>query len=104
MSKQKICIVTGSRAEYGLLYWLIKEIKANNKFDLQLIVTGMHLSSKFGMTYKKIERDFKYLQNHNTYKDKSNVVGVDIKYPRLKTFTLKNDSSKNFKNLICNLT
>ena len=51
----------------------------------------------------KIERNFKYLKNHNTYKNKSNVVGMDIKYPHLKTITLKNDSSKNFKNLICNL-
>lgn len=51
----------------------------------------------------KIEREFKYLKNNKTYKDKSNVVGVDIKYPRLKTFTLKNDSSKNFKNQVTKL-
>ena len=59
MRKRKICIVTGSRAEYGLLYWLIKEVEANNKLDLQLIITGMHLSPKFGLTYKEIEKDFK---------------------------------------------
>ena len=57
--KKKICIVTGSRAEYGLLYWLIKEIKASQDFELQLIVTGTHLSAEFGLTYKEIEKDFK---------------------------------------------
>jgi len=59
MSKRRICIVTGSRAEYGLLYWLIKEVKADKDLKLQLIVTGMHLSSEFGSTYKEIEKDFK---------------------------------------------
>ena len=59
MRKRKICIVTGSRAEYGLLYWLIKEVKADRDLELQLIVTGMHLSTEFGLTYKEIEKDFK---------------------------------------------
>ena len=59
MSKRKICIVTGSRAEYGLLYWLLKEIEVDQDLDLQLIATGMHLSSEFGLTYKEIEKDFK---------------------------------------------
>lgn len=59
MNKRKICIVTGSRSEYGLLYWLLKEIKSDKKLRLQLIVTGMHLSSKFGLTCKEIEKDFK---------------------------------------------
>ena len=56
MSKRKICVVTGSRAEYGLLYWLLKEIESDKKLELQLIVTGMHLSPKFGLTYREIER------------------------------------------------
>ena len=59
MNKRKICIVTGSRAEYGLLYWLIKEVKADKDLELQLIVTGMHLSSEFGFTYKEIKKEFK---------------------------------------------
>jgi GDP/UDP-N,N'-diacetylbacillosamine 2-epimerase (hydrolysing) len=59
MKKRKICIVTGSRAEYGLLYWLIKEVHNNHNLKLQLIVTGMHLSKEFGSTYKEIEKDFK---------------------------------------------
>lgn len=41
---RKICVVTGTRAEYGLLYWLLKEILADVDLRLQLIVTGMHLS------------------------------------------------------------
>ncbi|WP_275943989.1 UDP-N-acetylglucosamine 2-epimerase [Aliarcobacter cryaerophilus] len=56
---KKICVVTGTRAEYGLLYWLLKEIEADKELQLQVIVTGMHLSSEFGLTYKEIEKEFK---------------------------------------------
>ena len=55
---RKICIVTGSRAEYGLLYWLMKEIQSDVSVELQIIVTGMHLSPEFGLTYKEIEKEF----------------------------------------------
>ncbi|AMV71853.1 GDP/UDP-N,N'-diacetylbacillosamine 2-epimerase (hydrolyzing) [Desulfuromonas sp. DDH964] len=54
---RKICIVTGTRAEYGLLYWLMKEVEADPGLQLQLIVTGMHLSPEFGLTYRTIEED-----------------------------------------------
>src|SRR5690242_6152027 len=54
---RKICIVTGTRAEYGLLYWLMKEILEDTDLQLQLIVTGMHLSPEFGLTYQLIEAD-----------------------------------------------
>ncbi|SVC65350.1 uncharacterized protein METZ01_LOCUS318204, partial [marine metagenome] len=57
MKNRKICVVTGSRAEYGLLHWLLKDLQAEPKIDLQLVVTGMHLSAKFGSTYKLIEKD-----------------------------------------------
>lgn len=57
MYKRKICVVTGTRAEYGLLFWLMKEIKGDPDLELQLIVTGMHLSPEFGLTYKAIEED-----------------------------------------------
>ena len=57
--KRKICVVTGTRAEYGLLYWLIKEIETDKELLLQLIVTGMHLSPEFGLTYKEIDKEFK---------------------------------------------
>ena len=57
--KRKICIVTGTRAEYGLLYWLMKVIESDRDLELQLIVTGMHLSPEFGLTYETIEKEFK---------------------------------------------
>ncbi|WP_061222751.1 UDP-N-acetylglucosamine 2-epimerase [Leptospira weilii] len=55
--KRKICIITGTRADYGLLRWLILEISKSSKLDLQIIATGMHLSPEFGLTYKEIEND-----------------------------------------------
>lgn len=54
---KKIAIFTGTRAEYGLLYWLIKDIQNDPELTLQLLVSGMHLSSEFGETYKQIEQD-----------------------------------------------
>jgi UDP-hydrolysing UDP-N-acetyl-D-glucosamine 2-epimerase len=57
MKKRKIAVVTGSRAEYGLLYWTMKEIQADPELELQVIVTGMHLSPEFGNTYRFIEED-----------------------------------------------
>lgn len=56
-AQRKICIVTGSRAEYGLLYWLIKGVQQHPDLQLQLIATGMHLSPEFGETYQEIEED-----------------------------------------------
>jgi GDP/UDP-N,N'-diacetylbacillosamine 2-epimerase (hydrolysing) len=55
--KTKICIVTGSRAEYGLLFPLMKAIQEDEAFILQILVTGMHLSPEFGHTYREIEKD-----------------------------------------------
>ena len=55
--KKKICVITGTRAEYGLLKYLLLEIKKSKKFDLQLLVTGSHLSKTFGNTYKEIIQD-----------------------------------------------
>ncbi|MBT3935424.1 MAG: UDP-N-acetylglucosamine 2-epimerase (hydrolyzing) [Bacteroidetes bacterium] len=57
MNKKKICVITGTRAEYGLLYWLMKGIQADNTLELQLIATGMHLSPEFGLTYMEIKQD-----------------------------------------------
>ena len=54
---RKICVVTGTRADYGLLYWTIKRLSNDKDFSLQLLVTGMHLSPEFGLTYKVIEKD-----------------------------------------------
>jgi len=54
---RKICIITGTRAEYGLLRWVMQGIKDDPELRLQLIVTGMHLSPEYGLTYKAIEED-----------------------------------------------
>jgi UDP-N-acetylglucosamine 2-epimerase (non-hydrolysing) len=55
--KRTIAVFTGSRAEYGLLYWLLKEIKESKSLALQFIVSGMHLSKEFGDTWRQIEAD-----------------------------------------------
>lgn len=54
---RKICVVTGSRAEYGLLYWLMQEISTDPALHLQLVATGTHLDQKFGHTASVIEAD-----------------------------------------------
>ena len=54
---RKICVVTATRAEYGLLKCLLDDIKADNDLDLQIIATGTHLSPEFGLTSKQIEGD-----------------------------------------------
>ena len=53
---RRIAIITGTRAEYGLLYWAMHELQSRG-VDVQLIVTGAHLSSDHGMTVKQIEAD-----------------------------------------------
>ncbi|MEF9950852.1 MAG: UDP-N-acetylglucosamine 2-epimerase, partial [Mucinivorans sp.] len=52
---RKICLVTGSRAEWGLLSRLAAMIKADQELQLQIIATNMHLSERYGLTYKEIE-------------------------------------------------
>lgn len=54
---KKIAVVTGTRAEYGLLKPLIRAIFNDSDLELQLVATGMHLSPEFGLTYKQIEKD-----------------------------------------------
>ena len=56
-NRRRIAMVTGSRADYGLLFWLMKDLQLSDDVDLQLIVTGTHLSERFGMTVKQIEAD-----------------------------------------------
>jgi UDP-N-acetylglucosamine 2-epimerase (non-hydrolysing)/GDP/UDP-N,N'-diacetylbacillosamine 2-epimerase (hydrolysing) len=57
MNKRKICVVTGTRAEYGLFYPIMKKIQASDQLVLQLIASTMHLSEEFGNTYQQIEKD-----------------------------------------------
>ena len=54
---KKICVITGTRAEYGQLRWVMQGIKDDSNLTLQIIATGMHLSPEFGLTYKVIEQD-----------------------------------------------
>jgi GDP/UDP-N,N'-diacetylbacillosamine 2-epimerase (hydrolysing) len=58
---RKVCIVTGSRAEYGLLKRIMRGIQESEKLALQVVVTGMHLSPEFGQTYLEIEADGFYI-------------------------------------------
>jgi UDP-hydrolysing UDP-N-acetyl-D-glucosamine 2-epimerase len=55
--RRRICVVTGSRAEYGLLYWLLQELRGDPRAELKLAVTGGHLSAALGATYRQIEQD-----------------------------------------------
>ncbi|MCU1762127.1 UDP-N-acetylglucosamine 2-epimerase [Pseudomonas sp. 14P_8.1_Bac3] len=55
--KRKIAVFTGTRAEYGLLYWLMKDIEASHHLELQLIVSGTHLSPEFGDTWRQVDED-----------------------------------------------
>ena len=54
---KKICVVSGTRADYGLLYWIMKDIQSDPTLELQVIATCMHLSPKFGDTWKNFEKD-----------------------------------------------
>jgi GDP/UDP-N,N'-diacetylbacillosamine 2-epimerase (hydrolysing) len=54
---RKICVITGTRADYGLLRWIMQGIKDIPELKLQIIATGMHLSPEFGLTYREIEKD-----------------------------------------------
>lgn len=75
--KRKICVVTGTRAEFGLLYWLIHELNEDSSIELQLIVTGMHLSPEFGLTYQEIEKaEFKIAKKIEILLSSDTPVGI----------------------------
>lgn len=75
---KKICIVTAARSEYGVLHWVIDEVNKEKDFQLQLVVTGAHLSSEQGLTYRFIEQDgytiSAKVDMHLTSDDKANLV------------------------------
>lgn len=54
---QKIAVFTGTRAEYGLLYWLMKDIQSDPELELQILATAMHYSPEYGETWKAIVED-----------------------------------------------
>lgn len=74
---RKIGVFTGTRAEFGLLYWLLKDIKKDAELELKLFVSGMHLSPEFGLTYKSIESEgFKIDEKIETLLSSNSKVGV----------------------------
>ena len=60
---RKICVVSGSRAEYGLLRWVMDGIREAQGLELQVVATGMHLAPEFGLTYREIEKDGFHIDN-----------------------------------------
>lgn len=56
-TRRKVCVVTGTRADYGLLRPVLERIRADEALQLQLVVSGMHLAPEFGLTYREIEQD-----------------------------------------------
>lgn len=57
MPRRKVCVVTGSRADYGLLYWPMRLLQDDPDFELLTVVTGMHLAPEFGSTWKRVADD-----------------------------------------------
>lgn len=55
--KHRVCVVTGSRSDYGLLYWVMREIGGCDDLELQTVVSGMHLSPEFGLSVAAVEAD-----------------------------------------------
>lgn len=96
--KKKICVISSSRAEYGLLKNLIFKIIKSKKLKLQLIATGTHLSTKHGLTYKeiindnlKIDKKIKILKNSDTPVSISNYLSDGIKKFSRTYFKIKPD-------------
>ena len=57
MEKKTVCMVTGTRAEYGLLRGVVKKLAQSRTLAVRLVVTGAHLAQEFGMTVREIEAD-----------------------------------------------
>jgi len=78
MNKSKVCVITGSRAEYGLFFPIMKKIQASDYLELKVVATTMHFAEEFGSTYRQIEEDgFKIdekLENLLSSDSKSSVV------------------------------
>lgn len=75
--RRRICVVTGSRADYGLLYWVMKDLDADRDVELQVMATGAHLSPEFGLTIGEIRKDgFTVDQDVETLLSSDSPVGV----------------------------
>ncbi|TXE81323.1 UDP-N-acetylglucosamine 2-epimerase (hydrolyzing) [Campylobacter peloridis] len=73
---RKICIISGTRAEWYLLKNLCKHIKEDKDLKLQLIITASHLSKDFGLTYKDIEKDFKIDKKIDVLLNSNDEIGI----------------------------
>ena len=74
---RKICVITGTRADYGLLQWVMKGIHLDPELKLQVVATGTHLSVDFGLTYRDIEIDgFSIDRRLNILTDDDTTVGI----------------------------
>jgi len=83
--KKNVCVVTGTRADYGLLRPVIYELAATNSFEVKIAVTGMHLSEEFGSTYGEIEADgfsidarIDVLQSDDSTSAMSKAIGIGV--------------------------
>ena len=82
---RKICVVTGSRAEYGLLQWVMRSLRDDPRIELQVVVTGMHLSPEFGNTWQviaadgfPIDRKVEMLLSSDTYPAMAKSTGIGM--------------------------
>ena len=89
LKSKKICVVTGSRAEYGLLKNLLFLIKKEKLFKLQLLVTGTHLSKKHGLTVNNIVKDQFNIKNK-----------VDLKLKKDDSYSLANSMSNGLSKFV----
>lgn len=85
MRKIKICVVTSSRADYGLFYWVLKSLQSDVEFELQLVATGSHLSNEFGFTRNRIIED-----GFSIAKDVEILLAADTPYAVSKAMGLAN--------------
>jgi UDP-N-acetylglucosamine 2-epimerase (non-hydrolysing) len=69
--RKKVAVFTSTRADYGILYWLLKDLKSENAISLQLLVSGTHLDIEFGETYRDIEEDGFYINEKIPMLDKN---------------------------------
>jgi len=72
---RKVLVVTGTRAEYGILKPLIKEIKSSKKLELNLVVTGLHLLDEYGLTVNEIKKDGFKFETIKMYNPQDNLIG-----------------------------
>jgi UDP-N-acetylglucosamine 2-epimerase (non-hydrolysing)/GDP/UDP-N,N'-diacetylbacillosamine 2-epimerase (hydrolysing) len=95
---RKVAVITGTRADYGILYPVLKAIDSSQNLKLQLIVCGMHLCPDFGMTIKEIEKDgfeisdkFETVFSSDTGSSMAKTVGLSIMYAAQSFERLKPD-------------